>query len=106
MLALLMVAVTKGTRCCYGKKIYQHKRRVSMIAVLCNQKIIAPLVFEGTCNSILFETCIKDVLIKELKQGQVVIMDNINFHKSKAIEVLIRSVGARAFYFCLLILWI
>lgn len=63
-----------------------------MIAGLCNKKIIAPLVFEGTCNSILFETYIKDFLIKELKQGQVVVMDNINFHKRKEIEELIKSV--------------
>jgi len=65
-----------------------------MIAGLCNKKIIAPLVFEGTCNSILFETYIKDFLIKELKQGQVVVMDNIRFHKRKEIEELIKSVGA------------
>ena len=71
-----------------------------MIAGLCNQEIIAPLVFEGTCNSILFEAYIKDVLIKELKQGQVVIMDNINFHKRKEIEVLIRSVGGLSIFLC------
>lgn len=87
----------KGSRC-YGKKAYQHKRRVSMIAGLCNKKIIAPLVFEGTCNSILFETYIKDFLIKELKQGQVVVMDNINFHKRKEIEELIKSVGASVLF--------
>ncbi|WP_341764697.1 transposase [Candidatus Tisiphia endosymbiont of Beris chalybata] len=66
----------KGSRC-YDKKVYQHKRRVSMIAGLCNKQIIAPLLFEGTCNSILFETYIKDFLIRELKQGQVVVMDKI-----------------------------
>ena len=65
-----------------------------MIAGLCNKEIIAPLVFEGTCDSILFETYIRDVLIKELKPGQVVVMDNINFHKRKEIEDLIKSVGA------------
>jgi putative transposase len=69
-----------------------------MIAGLCNKKIIAPLVFEGTCNSILFATYIKDFLIKELKQGQVVIMDNINFHKREQIAELIKSVGARVLF--------
>ena len=47
-----------------------------MIARLCNKDIIAPLVFECACNSALFEAYIKDILIKELKPGQVVIMDN------------------------------
>ncbi|MGX6960413.1 MAG: transposase [Rickettsia endosymbiont of Pentastiridius leporinus] len=40
----------KGSRC-YGKRTFQHKRRISMIAALCNKDIIAPLVFEGSCNS-------------------------------------------------------
>ena len=65
-----------------------------MIAGLCQNKIIAPLVFEGTCDSITFETYVKDFLIKELKPKQLVIMDNINFHKRKEIEDLIKSVGA------------
>lgn len=83
----------KGERC-YGKKTYQHKRRVSMIAGICNKKIIAPLVFEGTCDTVLFESYVQDFLIKELKAGQVVVMDNINFHKRKRIKELIESVGA------------
>jgi transposase len=83
----------KGSRC-YDKKVYQHKRRVSMIAGLCNKKIIAPLIFEGTCDSAVFEAYVKDFLIKELKPEQVVVMDNINFHKRKEIERLIKSVGA------------
>jgi len=83
----------KGSRC-FDKKVFQHKRRVSMIAGFCNDSIIAPLVFEGTANSELFETYVKEVLIKELKPGQVVVMDNINFHKRKKIEDLIKSAGA------------
>ena len=46
-------------------------------------------------KTILFiRTYIKDFLIKELKQGQVVVMDNINFHKRKEIEELIKNVRA------------
>ena len=83
----------KGQRC-YGKKLYQHKRRVSMVAGLCGRQIIAPLVFEGTCNTALFETYVKDFLIPELKPGQTVVMDNISFHKRKEIKMLIESIGA------------
>jgi putative transposase len=69
-----------------------------MIAGLCNKKIIAPLVFEGTADSELFETYVREVLIKELKQGQIVIMDNIKFHKRKEVEKLINSVGASVLF--------
>ena len=82
----------KGNRC-YGEKTYQHKTRVSMIAGLCHKKIIAPLILEGNCNKNVFEAHVRDVLIKELKLGQTVIMDNINFHKATKVKDLIESVG-------------
>ncbi|KJV93349.1 IS630 family transposase [Orientia tsutsugamushi] len=82
----------KGTRC-YGNKAYQHKSRVSMIAGLCNNQIIAPVIFEGNCNKAIFTTYVETILIKELRPGQIVIMDNINFHKNTIIKVLIESVG-------------
>ena len=69
-----------------------------MIAGLCNKRIMAPLIFEGTCNSTLFEAYVRDILLKKLKHGQTVIMDNINFHKRKEIETLITSVGARILF--------
>lgn len=69
-----------------------------MIAGLCQGNIIAPVVFEGTCNKIFFETYIEEILIKELKAEQVVVMDNINFHKTDKIRALIESVGCRILY--------
>ncbi len=57
---------------CYGEKIYQHKRRISMIAGLCNNKIIASLIFEGTCDTRVFECYVEQILIKELNPGQTV----------------------------------
>jgi len=40
-----------------------------------NNNPIAPMVFNGSCNTLLFEAWIEKFLIKELKPGQVVIMD-------------------------------
>ena len=64
-----------------------------MIAGLCNREIIAPVVFEGTCDTEVFLSYIKQILIKELKAGQVVVMDNINFHRNPKVKELIESVG-------------
>ena len=44
------------------------------------------MVFNGTCNTNLFETWVEQFLIKELKPGQVVVMDNASFHKSSEDE--------------------
>jgi len=41
---------------------------------------------------------VEQVLIKELKFGQVVIWDNATFHKSKKTKELIESVGCRVIF--------
>lgn len=69
-----------------------------MIAGLCDQKIIAPVIFEGACNKDVFETYVETILIKELKHGQTVVLDNINFHKSSKLEMLIRSVSCHILF--------
>lgn len=51
------------------------------------------MVFNGSCNTKLFETWVEECLVKELKSGQVVIMDNASFHKSQRTKDLIESVG-------------
>ena len=56
------------------------------------------MVFNGSCNTTLFETWVKEFLIKALKPGQVVIMDNASFHKSKKTKELIASVGCRIIF--------
>ena len=87
----------RGQRC-FGPKVYAHKRRVNMIAGLCDKKLIAPFVFEGNCNGVLFECYVKEVLIKTLRAGQTVVMDNINFHKTPQVKALIESVGCQLLF--------
>jgi len=83
----------EGERC-YGKKEFRHKIRVSKIAALRNKKLFAPFVFTGNCNSSVFETYLINVLLPELSKGDVVVMDNIAFHKNESVKTLIESVGA------------
>jgi len=87
----------RGTRC-YGQKVYQHTHRISMIAGLCNNSLIAPFVFEGYCNKEIFEAYVEQVLIRELTEGQTVILDNINFHRSPIVKQLIESKGCKLLF--------
>lgn len=87
----------KGERS-YGAKIYQHKRRINMIAGLCESKIIAPVLFEGSCDIKVFEAYVEQILINHLKPGQIVVMDNINFHKTAKVRALIESVGCNILF--------
>ena len=81
-----------------GKKSGKYYERTNIVAGLVNNKAIAPMVFNGSCNTQLFEAWVAQFLIKELKPGQVVIMDNASFHKSQRTRELIESVGCRIIF--------
>ncbi|WP_367364157.1 transposase [Candidatus Tisiphia endosymbiont of Nedyus quadrimaculatus] len=56
-----------------GQKSGKQYQRTNIIAGLVNNKPIAPFVFNGTCNTELFNNWVEKFLIKELKAGQVVV---------------------------------
>ncbi|GAJ46764.1 hypothetical protein HE1_01103 [Holospora elegans E1] len=62
-----------------------------IISGLVNNKPTAPIVFNGSCDTVLLQVWV-EFLIKELKSGQGVIMDNASFHKSNRSQELIESV--------------
>ena len=59
---------------------------------------IAPFVFNGSCNTELFNEWVKSFLIRELKPGQTVILDNASFHKSPKTKELLESVGCKLLF--------
>ncbi|ETZ06808.1 hypothetical protein P618_201025 [Holospora obtusa F1] len=70
-------------------------RKNSYCSGFTNKAVIAPMVFNGSCNTQLFEAWVAQFLIKKLKPGQVVIINNASFHKSKRIREFIESAGCR-----------
>ena len=56
------------------------------------------MVFNGSCDTLLFEAWVEKFLIKELKPGQVVIMDNASFHKSERTIELIESASCKIIF--------
>src|SRR3954452_12658041 len=55
----------------------------------------APWAFRGATNTDTFETYVQDVLVPELKPGDVVIWDNLKPHKSEEAIAAIEATGAR-----------
>lgn len=74
-----------------GRIILPEKFR--MIAGWCNRNVLAPMTFEGYCDTALVEAWVKQFLVPELKPGQVVVIDNASFHKSATIRELIEQAG-------------
>ena len=81
-----------------GSKSGKYYRRTNIIAGYVNGNSIAPFVFKGSCNTELFNKWVEEGLIKELKPGQIVVMDNAAFHRSLKTKELIESVGCKLIF--------
>jgi transposase len=69
--------------------------RTGIIAGLHQKQPIAPMYFEGYCNTDVVEVWLKEVLLPVLSPGQTVIWDNASFHQSSRLRELIESAGCR-----------
>lgn len=49
---------------------------------------------KGAYNGMSFSEWVQRCLVPNLKEGDVVIMDNVRFHKNKAVKAAIRAAGA------------
>ena len=72
----------------YGVISGRKYKRMSMIAGKCGKKILAPLSYEGTTDSELFEYWFEKALSPELKAGQTIILDNATIHRKSKVREL------------------
>jgi transposase len=85
-----------------GKRLMAEKsgrrfHRVNMIAGL-RDKPIAERIYTENTNTENFNDWIEKDLIPQLHEGDVVIMDNASFHKSKRTKELIEQAGCNVLY--------
>lgn len=73
-------------------------RTMTFLAALRHDRLTAPCVFDGPINGECFRAYVEQLLLPTLKPGDIVIMDNLGSHKSKAVRKAIRSVGAKLFF--------
>jgi putative transposase len=83
----------KGQRV-YGLTSGHRRPRTSLLAARIGSTFTAPLLFEGTCNTTLFNAWLAQELCPLLHGKQIVGMDNVPFHKSTTTRALIHRTGA------------
>lgn len=76
---------------------YRYKR-TTLLAWVKWDMVLAPLRFEWSTNTEIFNTWVAECLCLELKEWDVVILDNASFHKSEQTRILIEKRGARLLY--------
>jgi Transposase and inactivated derivatives len=81
-----------------AKAPYGHWKTMTFLAALRHDRIDAPWVVDGPINGELFRLYVEKVLVPTLKRGDMVILDNLGSHKSKAVRAALRAAGARLFF--------
>ncbi len=67
---------------------------MTFLAALRHNRIEAPWLIDGPINGERFLLYIEAVLAPLLQPGDIVVMDNLGSHKSKAVRAAIRRAGA------------
>ena len=86
-----------------GERLYaevagSRRRRTSIIAVAQNAKLVAPFVFEGSCNTEVVDTYFEKVLLPTLPKGSVIVLDNASFHQSPSTQKLVANTGCELLF--------
>ena len=71
-----------------------HWKTTTVVAALTLRGMIAPFVLSGPINREAFEAYVAQVLVPELRPGDVVVMDNLSSHKGPRVRALIEAAGA------------
>jgi transposase len=75
-----------------------HWKTTTFVAGLRLTGMVAPLVLDGPINAITFEAYIGQILVPELRAGDIVVMDNLSSHKGASVRAAIEAVGAKLLY--------
>ena len=75
-----------------------HWTTLTFLAALRVDQVTAPGVFNGPINGECFLAYVEQVLVPSLRQGDVVVMDNLGSHKAKATRDAITGAGARLIF--------
>jgi transposase len=86
-----------------GERIYQtvagkRRERTSVIAASQQNKLVAPLVFQGSCNTEVVDVYFEKVLLPVLPPGSVTVLDNARFHQSPTTQKLVERAGCQLLF--------
>ena len=96
-LATLYARAPKGERA-YGEAPRNWGKNVTLIASMSSEGIGATMSVEGATDGTAFETYVEHFLLPTLERGQIVVMDNLQVHKSGRVKGLIEGVGAEILF--------
>jgi len=76
----------------------KRKGRTSVIAAWRDGRLLAPITFQGHCNSALVEACFATALLPALRKGTLVVLDNASFHRSRELARIVEEAGCHLLF--------
>lgn len=71
-----------------------HRKTTTLVAGLRTTGMVAPMVLDGPINGDWFEAYVRQILVPELRRGEIVIMDNLSSHMRASVRERIEAAGA------------
>lgn len=86
-----------------GEPVYQavsgkNRKRTSIIAASRHGKLVAPLMFQGSCNGAVVALYFETMLLPQLPPGSVIVLDNAGFHQSPKLVQLVADAGCHLLF--------
>jgi len=81
-----------------AKVPYGHWNTMTFIAALRHDRIEAPWLLDRPINADCFLAYVENVLLPTLRHGDLVIVDNLQSHKRRAIRDALRKAGAKLLF--------
>ena len=75
-----------------------HWKTMTFLAALRYDGLTAPCVFDGPINGQCFRAYVHQQLVPTLREGDIVIMDNLGSHKSQEVKDQINAAGAQLLF--------
>jgi transposase len=77
---------------------YARWETTTFLGAMRSTGFVAPLCVDGAINGDLFRAWVEQHLVKSLRPGDVVVMDNLSSHKTPGVVAAIEAVGAQVRY--------
>lgn len=77
-----------------GKKF----KRTNIVAGICQGEWVAPMEYNCTTDSVLFEFWFQNCLLKAVRPGSVIVLDNATFHKKSVLPDLAKRYGCEVLF--------
>ena len=96
-MARLRGRAPRGERC-RAAVPHGHWKTTTVTAGLTLRGLVAPMILDGPMDGPTFRGYVETILVPELRQGDVVVMDNLPAHKVDGVRQAIEGAGASLLY--------